>query len=272
MNSWQLTLVVVSALVLFFQYLRARRGMPDPSDSDQREPITRLGLDRPERSPKRPPAPSPDRNMDRVSDPPSTSSARLRRPATDGRPPSLPRQLIADVFLPPPPPPPPPPHSQEEEVAEITKRDGVKTSEGQRWVAGAVIAACVLGFFLLTDWRESPERKAEAALQEIDQLAAEIAVAVGELGDIEDLVETNPLAAIATFLNPDRRCPLLRDRLRTTESVVRKIDRIEELFPVAISAARDKDEFRTGLANANEMRGRAVAVISWLELAIRYGC
>ena len=73
MNSWQLTLVVVSGLVLLFQYLRARRGMPDPHDSDQPEPITRLGLDRPERSPKRPPAPSPDRIMDRVSDPPSTS-------------------------------------------------------------------------------------------------------------------------------------------------------------------------------------------------------
>lgn len=103
-------------------------------------------------------------------------------------------------------------------------------------------------------------------------MAVEIAVAIGELGDIEDLVETNPLAAIATLLNPDRRCPLLRDRLRTTEAIVRKIDRIEELFPVAISAAQDQDEFRTGLANANEMRGRAVAVISWLELAIRYGC
>ena len=103
-------------------------------------------------------------------------------------------------------------------------------------------------------------------------MAAEIAVDIGELEDLEDFVEANLLAAVATLLNPDRRCPLLRDRLRTTESVVRKIDRIEELFPVAISVARDQDEFRTGLANANDMRGRAVAVISWLELAIRYGC
>jgi len=241
MNSWQLTLVVVSGLVLLFQYLRARRGMPDPYDSDQPEPITRLGLDRPEPSPKRHPAPSPDRIMDRVSDPPSTSSAR---------------------------PPPPPPLYQE------------LISFGRAWVVGAVVAACVLGFLLLTDRWEPlftdrwgfPERTAKAALQEINQLAAEIAVDIGELEDLEDFVETNPLAAVATLLNPDRRCPLLRDRLRTTEWVVRKIDRIEELFPVAISVARDQDEFRTGLANANEMRGRAVAVISWLELAIRYGC
>lgn len=241
MNSWQLTLVVVSGLVLLFQYLRARRGMPDQYDSDQPEPITRLGLDRPEPSPKRPPAPSLDRIMYGVSDPPLTSSTR---------------------------PPPPPPLYQE------------LLSWGKVWVVGAVIAACVLGFLLLTDrWEllltdrwESPERKAEAALQEIDQLAVEIAVAIGELEDIEDLVKTNPLAAIATVLSPDRRCPLLRDNLRTTESVVRKIDRIEELFPTAISAAPDPDGFRTGLANANEMRGRAVAVISWLELAIRYGC
>lgn len=270
MTSWQLTLVVISGLVLLFQYLRARRGIPDPYDSDQSEPITRLGLDRLARSPKRPPAPSPDRIMDRVSDPPSTASPR--------------------------PPPPPPPFQEQEEGEEKRERDGVGTSERLRWIRGAVVAAGVVSFLLLTDWRgvasdvrdrlrsvaeaivlltdwwESPERKAEAALQEIDQLAVEIAVAIGELGDIEDLVETNPLAAIATLLNPDRRCPLLRDRLRTTEAIVRKIDRIEELFPVAISAAQDQDEFRTGLANANEMRGRAVAVISWLELAIRYGC
>ena len=241
-NSWQLTLVVVSGLVLLFQYLRARRGMPDPYDSDQPEPITRLGLDRPEPSPKRHPAPSPDRIMDRVSDPPSTSSAR---------------------------PPPPPPLYQE------------LISFGKAYIiVGAVVAACVSGFLLLTDrWEllltdrwESPERKAEAALQEIDQLAVEIAVAIGELEDIEDFVETNPLAAFATLLNPDRRCPLLRDRLETTEAVVKKIDRIEELFPVAVSVARDQVEFRNGLANASELRRRAVAVISWLELAIRYGC
>lgn len=256
MNSWQLTLVVVSGLVLLFQYLRARRGMPDPYDSDQPEPITRLGLDRPERSPKRPPAPSPDRIMARVSDPHSTSSTG--------------------------PPPPPPPFQEHEEVEKNTEGRGVKTSisRGRAWVVGAVVAACVLGFLLLTDRWEPlltdrwgfPERTAEAALQEINQLAAEIAVDIGEMEDLEDFVETNPLAAVATLLNPDRRCPLLRDRLRTTESVVRKIDRIEELFPVAISVARDQDEFRTGLANANEMRRRAVAVISWLELAIRYGC
>lgn len=241
MNSWQLTLVVVSGLVLLFQYLRARRGMPDPYDSDQPEPITRLGLDRPEPSPKRPPAPSLDRIMYGVSDPPSTSSTR---------------------------PPPPPPLYQE------------LLSWGKVWVVGAVIGACVLGFLLLTDrWEilltdrwESPERKAEAALQEIDQLAVEIAVAIGELEDIEEFVETNPLAAVATLLNPDRRCPLLRDRLETTEAVVKKIDRIEELFPVAISVARDQVEFRNGLANASKLRRRAVAVISWLELAIRYGC
>lgn len=240
MNSWQLTLVVVSGLVLLFQYLRARRGMPDPYDSDQPEPITRLGLDRPEPSPKRPPAPSLDRIMYGVSDPPLTSSR----------------------------PPPPPPLYQE------------LLSWGKVWVVGAVIAACVFGFLLLTDrWEllftdrwESPERKAEAALQEIDQLAVEIAVAIGELEDIEDFVETNPLAAVATLLNPDRRCPLLRDRLETTGAVVKKIDRIEELFPVAISVARDQVEFRNGLANASELRRRAVAVISWLELAIRYGC
>jgi len=108
MESWQLTLIVGGGLVILSQYLRARRGMPEPYDSDQPEPITRLGLDRPTSTPKRPTAPRQDRIM---ADPPSASGA---------RPP------------PPPPPPPPLPLQEQGESEDNRERDGVETPERQR--------------------------------------------------------------------------------------------------------------------------------------------